>query len=306
MVAALACQPLPSEPVQHAPYGGGLILAAYTQRLRAQFTTVGTGLNVYVSWATIEGTTSKVIDTDNTVSAVPGDASDYQVMDYADTGTQVADPDRMRKILSVIVRNNALTVRPIQFYMQRTDSWASMVLFTPAFSIPIGGMLYYSPETGWVIHNADGSRAETGPTGPTGPTGATGATGAAGADGVASEVEVNLSTSPVSSGKFTITDAAINGSSRVLVWQAPGPYTGKGTLSDEAAFAPVQVLTVIPGSGSAVVYWQTPPTYITKPIQTIAGQVFLAAAGKNMDLQFKTVRANVVAGNVKFFYQVLS
>ena len=122
MVVVLACQPLPSEP-NNVPYdGGGLILAAYTQRLRAQFTTVGTGLTVYVSWATIEGTTSKVIDTDNLVSAVPGDASDYQVMDYADTGTQIADPDRMRKVTSVIVRNNALTDRPLQFYMQRTDS----------------------------------------------------------------------------------------------------------------------------------------------------------------------------------------
>lgn len=250
-VLVAACQPLPSD-VQPArnDLGGGLILAAYTQRLRAQFTTVGTGLNVYVAWATIEGTSSKVIDTDNEVSAVLGDASDYPVMTYASTSTQAADPTRMRKVLSVYVRNNALTARAIQFYMQRTDSWASMQLFTPAFSIPVGGMLEYSPETGWLIYNADGSRAETGPTGPQG------AVGPAGANGTATTVEAHLGYTPKWTGTFTITDASITSTSKLRVWQANGPYTGKGTRADEAEMEIVDCIAY-PATGSATVRWRS-------------------------------------------------
>ena len=78
-------------------------------------------------------------------------------MDYADTGTQVADPNRMRKIETIQVKNNAITNRPLQFYIVSIGpTWSGAYELTPAFDIPAGGMLHYSPTTGWRIHNAAG------------------------------------------------------------------------------------------------------------------------------------------------------
>lgn len=126
----------------------------------------------------------------------------------------------------------------------------------------------------------------------------------------ATTVEVDLGATAVFRGKFTITDAGISSSSKVFCWQAPGPYTGKGTLADEAEMQPVSVIAVSPGSGSATVYWQTPPAIgfdiqadpgLRKTIaDTVAGAVFNARAPQ-------VIRANRVGrvrGNVKFSYMI--
>jgi hypothetical protein len=97
----------------------------------------------------------------------------------------------------------------------------------------------------------------------------------------AATVEVNLGNTPVWRGKFTVTDGAISTVSKILVWQAPGPYTGKGTRADEAEMQPVQVIAVQPLTGSAGVMWQTPP---------------LLSGNR---------RLGRVRGNVKFHYQIL-
>jgi len=179
LTVVAACQPLPSEP--RYDHGGGLILEAYNQRLLAQFTTNGTGLGVYTSWATISGTDAKVISTENKMSTVLGDVGTYTVLDVASTSTQATDPNRMRKVLTIQVRNNAAADRPLQFYIERTGTgWTGTYLVTPAFNIPVGGMLMYAPETGWVVYDANG---KTGIAGPQGATGPTGPTGAAGSDG---------------------------------------------------------------------------------------------------------------------------
>lgn len=72
----------------------------------------------------------------------------------------------------------------------------------------------------------------------------------------ATTIEVDLGSTLVTAGKFTITDAAIGTSSKVLVWQAPGPYTSKGTLADEADMDRIFCVAV-PAAGSATVYWRT-------------------------------------------------
>lgn len=102
----------------------------------------------------------------------------------------------------------------------------------------------------------------------------------------ATTVEVNLGGTAVRTGRFTITDASISGSSKVMCWQAPGPYTGKGTLADEAAMQPVLVTAVVPGSGQAVVHWRTPSSYV------------YTARGVS--------HRGLVRGNVKFLYSVFS
>jgi len=132
--------------------------------------------------------------------------------------------------------------------------------------------------------------------------------GGGGASGTT--VEVDLGT-PKFTGKFTITDAAISATSKVQCWQAPGPYTGKGTLADEAMIQPVQVIAVAPATGSAVVYWQTPP-YVAMSQQLSNGK--FGAAGATFDrlmnqrtpAVFTPTRIGKVRGNVKFTYTILS
>jgi hypothetical protein len=108
-------------------------------------------------------------------------------------------------------------------------------------------------------------------------------------------------------GRFTITDAAISATSKVLCWQAPGPYTGKGTRADEATMQPVQVISVEPASGTAVVQWQTPPSY-TQQVVLPDGKRFATSAVGNEQMMFPTLiprRVGRVRGNVKFSYLVL-
>lgn len=123
----------------------------------------------------------------------------------------------------------------------------------------------------------------------------------------ATTVEVNLGSAAVWTGKFTITDAAISGTSKVLCWQAPGPYTGKGTRADEAELQPVSVIAVEPGSGSAVVKWQTPPMLSESTIPTIGWNSTLAATtNRNRDYQTTAMRIGKVRGNIKFSYTVMA
>lgn len=128
-----------------------------------------------------------------------------------------------------------------------------------------------------------------------------------GGGGSATTVEVDLGSTPKWTGKFTITDAGISGTSKVLCWQAPGPYTGKGTRADEAELQPVSVISVEPGSGSAVVKWQTPPMVALDPFPSIvlpAGN--LPPRDPQSIIRIRPKRLGKVRGNVKFSYTVLS
>jgi len=135
-------------------------------------------------------------------------------------------------------------------------------------------------------------------------------TGGGGGGASGTTVEVDLGT-PKFTGKFTITDAAISATSKVQCWQAPGPYTGKGTLADEAMMQPVQIIAVAPAAGSAVVYWQTPP-YVAMSQQLSNGK--FGAAGATFDrlmnqrtpAVFTPTRIGKVRGNVKFTYTILT
>lgn len=70
--------------------------------------------------------------------------------------------------------------------------------------------------------------------------------------------EVDVGSSPRFSGKFTLTDADIASTSKLLVTLAPGPYTGKGTLADEAEMYGGISFSADPTNGSATVYWGCP------------------------------------------------
>ena len=172
---------------------------------------------------------------------------------------------------------------------------------------------------------AAGSPGATGPTGPPGPPGVDGADGAdgepgprgatgpqgepCGGGGSATTVEVNVGSTPIWQGKFTITDAGITTAKKILCWQAPGPYTGKGTRADEAAMQQVSIIAVEPGTGSAVAYWQTAPMITISPLITLApnfGNGTAANSGTNRDVQAKALRIGKIRGNVKFTYLIFA
>lgn len=133
-----------------------------------------------------------------------------------------------------------------------------------------------------------------------------------GGGGSATTVEKDLGSTPISQGSFTITDASITALSKVLVWQAPGPYTGKGTRADEAELQPIQVLYAEPASGSCLVRWQTQPLITMKRVVDDPGR--FEAAGATFDRndnmrwpdEYTPTRLGKVRGNVKFSYQILS
>ena len=124
--------------------------------------------------------------------------------------------------------------------------------------------------------------------------------------------KVSLCSTAKFTGKFTITDAAIGPTSKVLCWQSPGPYTGKGTRADEAEMQPVQVIAVEPGTGSAVVKWQTPPMVVLKPdlqqgrIRNTVGATFDRLDNQRWPATATPTRIGRVRGNVKFSYTVFS
>lgn len=71
--------------------------------------------------------------------------------------------------------------------------------------------------------------------------------------------EVNLGSTPTYSGKFTIAGTSMTVGKPVLIQQAAGPYTGKGTLGDEAEDQ-VSVSASVTSSTVITAYWQAVET----------------------------------------------
>lgn len=80
---------------------------------------------------------------------------------------------------------------------------------------------------------------------------------AAGAGGapVLTTVEIDLGATPRYSGSFTIAGAGLTTGKPVYVQQAVGPYTGKGTLADEAEMDLVQVAGKVTSATVITCYW---------------------------------------------------
>lgn len=154
---------------------------------------------------------------------------------------------------------------------------------------------------------------EDGDEGARGPPGPAGAAGTSGGGGSATTVEVNLGSALVFEGKATITDATITPSSKVLGWQAPGPYTGKGTRADEAIIAPIEVVAVAPAAGSAILHWRATGSYVPQTVTANGGADTLTGVPldnvENLRARAAEGPANRrgrVRGNVKFSYVVFA
>jgi hypothetical protein len=128
---------------------------------------------------------------------------------------------------------------------------------------------------------------------------------------------VNLGSTPTWRGKFTVTDAGIDATKKVMLWQAPGPYTGKGSAlsADEGAMDPIHISAVIPAAGSAVVHWETVlglsdvRDNAALPADTSTAQPNNERASTNLSQHADHPVARVIAkrvglvkGNVKFSY----
>jgi len=72
-------------------------------------------------------------------------------------------------------------------------------------------------------------------------------------------VEQDLGSLPRYGGTFDISGAGLSTGKPVLVCQAAGPYTGKGTLEDEAEMDLVTATGFVVNSTTIRVYWLCPP-----------------------------------------------
>lgn len=70
--------------------------------------------------------------------------------------------------------------------------------------------------------------------------------------------EVDLGTVPRNSGSFTITTTGLTSGKAVMMQQAVGPYTGKGTLADEAEMDSLIVSASTTSTTTIVGYWNSP------------------------------------------------
>lgn len=134
------------------------------------------------------------------------------------------------------------------------------------------------------------------------------ASGSGGAS--ATTVEVDFGSTAITRGRFTITDAGISATSKLMVWQAPGPYTNKGTRADEAEMTPIHIISSVPASGSAVVNWESAEGYTRRLTPKASGGTGATAGQFQKDPQnfingFLS-RIGKVRGNVKFNYVVFS
>lgn len=113
-------------------------------------------------------------------------------------------------------------------------------------------------------------------------------------------VEVDLGSTPTWRGKFTIVDVSIVSTSRVIIKQAVGPYTGKGTRADEAEMDQLWCVAE-PQFHQATVYWRTQQAQ-TASFSEIRGMQ------PNHDAFLGSLTQTVIGkvkGNFKFNYAVV-
>lgn len=75
------------------------------------------------------------------------------------------------------------------------------------------------------------------------------------------QTEVDLGSVPVRSGSFTITTTGLTSGKPVMLQQAVGPYTGKGTLADEAEMDGLTISASTTSTTTIVAYWNS-ATYV--------------------------------------------
>jgi hypothetical protein len=124
------------------------------------------------------------------------------------------------------------------------------------------------------------------------------------------EVEKDLGPTPKFSGTFTIVDATISPTSKILILQACGPYTGKGTRADEAEMDTLDLMAY-PGSGSMTIRWKVRGgarlvANVAQGNSQRSGASALAPPQDDPNSRDILVAFGAVKGNFKFHYTVAS
>lgn len=128
----------------------------------------------------------------------------------------------------------------------------------------------------------------------------------------ATTVEITIA-SLATRGSFTITDSAITTTRRVLVWQTSGPSTGRSSRADESEMDPIDVVSVVSGTGSATVVWETRghvvanPAYPGSPAApgTNGARANTSAVAASTTIRTQIERRGRVVGKYTFAYLVL-
>lgn len=120
-------------------------------------------------------------------------------------------------------------------------------------------------------------------------------------------IEQNLGSVPAVRGTFIVSNGAVTPASKIVISQAPGPYTGKGTLADESDMDVLRCVAV-PGSGQFTVRWEVLGHVAMRPVaaegrNTAGVGTAVNAADAPMD-RFEPIRIGKVKGNFKFHYTV--
>lgn len=71
-------------------------------------------------------------------------------------------------------------------------------------------------------------------------------------------VEVNIGAMPRKSGRFTITSSGLTSGKALIINQAVGPYTNKGSRQDEAEMDGLIVSGIVTNATTIQCYWRAP------------------------------------------------
>ncbi len=105
---------------------------------------------------------------------------------------------------------------------------------------------------------APGAIGPAGANGPAGPAGPQGPAGAPGSVAGFTIIEVDLGTPAQRSGRFTIPVSGQTPGKPVSIWQAPGPYTGKGFASaDEAEMDALTISANVTSATQITAFWRS-------------------------------------------------
>ena len=116
-------------------------------------------------------------------------------------------------------------------------------------TIQAGYSIHYTNGSSWHVYNSNGEALTTGTPGQNGADGSDGALSV-------SEAEVDFGASPVYDKSFTITDASVAASSKIIAVQSGSAATGRDADENELDSL---ILRCVPASGSFTVYAKAIP-----------------------------------------------
>ncbi|MFZ4754335.1 MAG: hypothetical protein ACOYLG_13410 [Chitinophagaceae bacterium] len=127
---------------------------------------------------------------------------------------------------------------------------------------------------------------------------------------VVTTIEVDFGRTPLSRGTFTVTDAEVTSTTKIMIWQAMTPLTGKGSMADENEMDTL-LLKATAGAGNFKVNWEANEGFVLAPVITggfVNGGILTSRPNtgtyptSDISRLFQTVKLGKVVGRFKFNY----